>query len=111
MKRTLFFVAISLVAAPATSFAPASVGLANGTGVAISKIEIRDSAGGSWTAMGGDTSAGARTSWPFDDAVCGYDLRATLANGKTVEVRGINPCGATLLTLKLNGPTGWVDYD
>lgn len=111
MTKTVLTLILAPLSGAALALAPANVGVVNGTGAAITKVEIRDAAGGSWKSVAGGAANGGRVSWSFDDGVCAYDVRATLDSGQTLEVRGVNPCDAKLLTLKRNGATGWVDYD
>lgn len=112
MKRNFISCcAILFCAAPASTFAPASVALVNGTGSQLRSMELRLAPDGAWGDGPLVSSEGARTSWTFDDSVCGYDFRATTVSGDSIVFKGVNPCDARTLTLRRNAGVGWVDYD
>ena len=106
--KTMWSIAMGLAAA---AMAPASVTVVNGLGADIRSVEMRNAARGTFAPAPFASASGGRSGWSFDNELCAYDLRVTLANGDVVNFAGVNPCDARLLTLKRNGATGWVDYD
>jgi hypothetical protein len=107
-----------LAAAAATLAAPAPVPAAlgpvvvvNGTGSAISAVEMRKTGRSGWSPVALASPAGGAAAAAFDDSECAVDLRATLASGEQLLFSGVNPCGISRLTLRRDSGIAWVDYD
>lgn len=114
MRKTLFGLAALALAAGAS---PAIAGaenfiLVNATGAGISALSIRRTGTSDWQPLSVATAAGASSAVAFSNPDCAFDLRASLADGKTAEWSGVNLCGTSRLTLRQR-PSGetWVDYD
>lgn len=84
--------------------------LVNGTGGALSQVEIRRTGSAGWTPLGVAPGAGARASVGFTDPDCAFDIRASVA-GQPLTWSGVNLCEVKSVTLNRSGATTWVDYD
>ena len=114
MKRLVAVVIAALVAAvPVPALADAGkFTLVNKTGSNIASLSIRRVGTAQWTPLGGNPANGSRTAVAFANPDCAFDIRATLADGKSATFSGVNLCDVTTVTLN-RGPSGdlWVDYD
>ena len=83
-----------------------------GTGGNIASLSIRRTGTNDWQALSAAPAAGASSAVAFSNPDCAFDIRASLAGGKTAEWSGVNLCGTSRLTLRqrASGET-WVDYD
>lgn len=89
-----------------------NVAFVNGAGSDITTLSIRRSGTKDWRAIDFALAVGKAGSAGLSDPDCAFDLKATLANGKTVTWAGVNLCDAKLLTLRQNAAgLAWVDYD
>ncbi len=113
MKRLIApFLALAL-AGPALALAGAgNFTLVNKTGANISTLEIRRVGTNAWQPIGGSAQTGARVAVAFANPDCAFDIRATLADGKSATFTGVNLCDVSSVTLN-RSPSGsiWVDYD
>ena len=113
MKRLLALLLGLAIAGPAYAFAGAgNFSLVNKTGANITSLEIRRVGTSAWQPLGGTPSSGARVAVAFANPDCAFDIRATLADGKSATFTGVNLCDVSSVTLN-RSPTGaiWVDYD
>ena len=114
MRKTLFgLVALALVAGASPAIAGAeNFTLVNATGAGIAALSIRRTGTSDWQPLSVAPAAGASSAVAFSNPDCAFDLRASLAGGKTAEWGGVNLCGTSRLTLRQR-PSGetWVDYD
>ncbi len=102
-----------LLAAPAPVLAGAgNFTLVNGTGANIASLTIRRTGTTDWQPLNAAPAAGAAAAVAFSNPDCAFDIRASLAGGKSAEWSGVNLCGTSRLTLRqrATGET-WVDYD
>ena len=114
MKR-LFpaLAAMALAMAPSPALAGAeNFTMVNGTGANIAALSIRRTGTNDWQPLSAAPAAGASSAVAFSNPDCAFDIRASLAGGKTAEWGGVNLCGTSRLTLRqrASGET-WVDYD
>ena len=114
MKRLVAIVVAALVAVlPVPAIAAAgNFTLVNKTGTNIASLSIRRVGTAPWTPLGGNPANGSRTAVAFANPDCAFDIRATLADGKSATFTAVNLCDVTTVTLN-RGPSGdlWVDYD
>jgi hypothetical protein len=113
MKRFFALLLGLAMSAPAHALAGAgNFSLVNKTGANITSLEIRRVGTSAWQPLGGTPSSGARVAVAFANPDCAFDIKATLADGKSATFTGVNLCDVTAVTLN-RGPTGtlWVDYD
>ena len=104
-------VALAMLASPAFAGAD-NFTLVNGTGGNIAALSIRRTGTNDWQALSAAPAAGASSAVAFSNPDCAFDIRASLAGGRTAEWSGVNLCGTSRLTLRqrASGET-WVDYD
>ena len=114
MTTRLLALAAALVAgAPSAALAgAANFTLVNATGAAMSDVSIRRYGTEEWRPLPVTPPPGARAPVQFSDDDCAFDVRATLANGKTVVWSGVNLCETKVVALNRNeSGEAWVDYD
>lgn len=105
--------ALALATLPSPAFAGAdNFTLVNGTGANIGALSIRRTGTNDWQPLSAAPAAGASSAVAFSNPDCAFDIRASLAGGKTAEWSGVNLCGTSRLILRqrASGET-WVDYD
>lgn len=114
MPRLSFVLAAALLAlTPGTAFAGAgSFIIVNSTGHDITQLAIRRFGTSPWQSLTGAARAGGRSSIPFQDDDCAFDIQATLAGGITAVWSGVNLCEAKVVNLnRIESGAVWVEYD
>ncbi len=113
MKALVF----TILAVAALSSSPAHAGAAsfaivNGAGSDLADVSIRRVGSSQWKMLNVAAPVGKATPVQFTDPDCSFDIRATLADGKSVTWSGVNLCDVKLVTLRRNAAGfAWVDYD
>ena len=114
MSKAAWF-AIAALVAPVPTPALAGAGnftLVNGTGIGMSKVEIRRFGTPSWKPISAPSSPGARSQVTFSDPDCAFDIRASLEGGVSATWSGVNLCEVKSVTLSRSAAGAvWVDYD
>lgn len=103
--------AVALAAAAPSMAAPATLAFVNGTGTDIAAMEARRTGSAGWAAVPYSARSGTSASASFDVEDCAWDLKVTLAGGRTLTFANVNLCEAQLLTLRQRDGVAWVDYD
>jgi hypothetical protein len=113
MTRFTALAAALLAASPSSAFAgAANFTLVNATGAAMTDVSIRRSGTQEWRPLPVTPPPGARAPVQFSEEDCAFDVRATLANGKTVVWPGVNLCETKVVALnRSESGEAWVDYD
>lgn len=103
-----------MVAIAALLTAPGPFVLANGSGLGLDQIVIRQSiAGASWKPLAaGVLASGGRANLPSPGGdTCAFDIRAR-AGAETLTWANVNLCDVKVVTLNRRADgTRWVDYD
>ena len=102
---------LALAASAAAVAAPSTLALVNATGRDIGAMEARKTGSAQWTAVAYSARSGASGSATFDIEDCAWDLRVTLADGRTLTYANVNLCEVRLVTLRQRDGVAWVDYD
>ncbi len=90
----------------------ASFAIVNGAGLDMADVSIRRVGSSQWKSLNVAAPVGKATPVQFADPDCSFDIRATLADGKSVTWSGVNLCDVKLVTLRRNAAGfAWVDYD
>ncbi len=114
MKALLHIVlaTAALAVPPAALAGAASFAIVNGAGADMADVAIRRVGSSQWKALNVAAPVGKAAPVSFADPDCSFDIRATLADGKTVTWTGVNLCDVKLVTLRRNAAGfAWVDYD
>ena len=110
-RRFPLVAALALAVAAPSSAAPASLALVNATGSDIAAMEARRTGSANWAAVPYAARSGTSGAASFDLEDCAWDLRVTLAGGRTLTFANVNLCEAQLVTLRQRDGVAWVDYD
>ena len=102
--------ALALAAAAPSPAAPASLAFVNATGSDIAAMEARRTGSSGWAAIPYSARSGTSSPATFDVEDCAWDLKVTLAGGRTLTFANVNLCEAQLLTLRQRDGVAWVDY-
>lgn len=106
-----FLSALALLAPAAAIAAPSTLALVNATGSDIGAMEARKTGSAQWTAVAYSARSGTSGAATFDIEDCAWDLRVTLAGGRTLTYANVNLCEVRLVTLRQKDGVAWVDYD
>ncbi len=104
-------VTLTLSGAPALADA-GNFTIVNGTDSAMTGVAIRRFGAEEWRPLSAAPPVGGRALVLFSDPDCAFDIRATVAGGKSLVWSGVNLCGAKSVTLNRAASGAlWVDYD